>query len=89
MNDLWIGGFGLEKVMQIIWRLGVEIGILSLHASSDMLQSDTRGIAEVGRADAVNRVLVQPEVQEGQLADGRKAAWESAWERNREELQTY
>lgn len=80
MDDIRIGSFGLEKVVQIIWRLEVEIGILSLYASSDVFQSDTGGIAEVGRADAVNRVLVKPEVQEGQLADGRKAAWESVWE---------
>jgi hypothetical protein len=91
VDDIRVGSLGLEKVVQIVWRLGVEIGILSLCTSSDVFQSDAGGVAEVRRADAVNRVLVKPEVQEGQLADGRKAACESVWETagSIEKLSTY
>lgn len=60
---------GVDKVLQEVRDPGVVVGVLALETGDEVLQGDAGDVAEVGRADALDGVLVEEEVQPGNLTD--------------------
>jgi hypothetical protein len=72
VDQLGVGGLGLDKVLQ---KVGLALGkvlVLALEAGAEVLDGDAGDVADVGRADRVDGVLVQPVVRPGHLAAERQ-----------------
>lgn len=65
-----MGILGIDKVLEVVGDLGVEVLVLTLHAGDERGHGDVGDVAEVGGTDAEDGVLVEEEVQPRDLADG-------------------
>lgn len=64
---------GVNEVLEEVGNLGIIILILALETSNEMLKRDIGDVGQVGRADALDGVLVKQEVKPRHLTDGSKA----------------
>lgn len=67
-----MGGLGLNKVLQEVGVAFGEVLVLALEAGRQILHGDARDVADVGRADGVDGVLVENVVGPGHLAAQRQ-----------------
>lgn len=63
---------GLNKLLQVIRRLGVKVRIFALRPRGDVIYRHTSDVAQVGRTNAFDGVLIEPEVEEGHLSHHAK-----------------
>lgn len=67
VDDLRVRGLGLDEVLQKVGLRRVEVLVLTLEARDHGLDSDGGDVADVGRAEGVDGVLIEPVVQPGHL----------------------
>lgn len=71
-----MGGLGLDKVLQEVGLALGKVLVLALEAGCEVFDGDASHVADVGRADRVDGILVQPVVcprhltAEGQVVNG-------------------
>ena len=59
---------GLDKVLQKVWLLGVEVVVFALQAGCHVLDGNTGDVGDVGWAERIHGVLVENVISPGHLA---------------------